>query len=88
MKVRYSYLPQQFNNADDLWRDLKEFVRTGDFTLGKPLTEFENTTQTIIILGNTPLPSPEAIRACTSSRSNAPDRLPRRDAALANRGVG
>ncbi len=32
MKVRYSYLPQQFEEADDLWRNLKAFVKTGDFT--------------------------------------------------------
>ena len=41
MKVRYSYLPQQFENIDDLWSNLKDFVKTGDFTLGKPLYEFE-----------------------------------------------
>lgn len=41
MKVRWSYLEQQFNDADDLWETLKEFVKTGDFTLGKPLKEFE-----------------------------------------------
>ena len=41
MKVRYSYLEQQFNDAEDLWQDLKRFVATGDFTLGKPLKEFE-----------------------------------------------
>ena len=41
MKVRYSYLPQQFNNCDDLWDDLRAFVKTGDFTLGEPLTLFE-----------------------------------------------
>ena len=41
MKVRYSYLPQQFSNTDDLWNNLKKFVKTGDFTLGKPLTQFE-----------------------------------------------
>ena len=41
MKIRYSYLQQQFNNCDDLWEKLKEFVTTGDFTLGKPLQEFE-----------------------------------------------
>ncbi len=41
MKVRYSYLPQQFGEIDDLWEELKAFVPTGDFTLGKPLTEFE-----------------------------------------------
>jgi dTDP-4-amino-4,6-dideoxygalactose transaminase len=41
MKVRYSYLKQQFSNSDDLWRKLKKFVQTGDFTLGKPLKIFE-----------------------------------------------
>ena len=41
MHVRYSYLPQQFENCDDLWGRLKRFVSTGDFTLGKPLQEFE-----------------------------------------------
>ena len=41
MKVRYSYLKQQFNDCDDLWEELKKFVSTGDFTLGKPLVEFE-----------------------------------------------
>ena len=41
MKVRYSYLPQQFQKCTDLWVDLKKFVKTGDFTLGKPLKIFE-----------------------------------------------
>ena len=41
MKVRYSYLSQQFGNCPDLWSQLKKFVKTGDFTLGKPLTKFE-----------------------------------------------
>lgn len=41
MKVRYSYLPQQFQNIDDLLLEIKDFVATGDFTLGQPLTEFE-----------------------------------------------
>ena len=35
MKVRYSYLQQQFSNCPDLWKKLKKFVKTGDFTLGK-----------------------------------------------------
>ncbi len=39
--VRYSYLGQQFADIDDLWDTLKEFVKTGDFTIGKPLAEFE-----------------------------------------------
>ena len=41
MHIRYSYLKQQFSNSSDLWKDLKQFVSTGDFTLGKPLTKFE-----------------------------------------------
>lgn len=41
MRVRYSYLAQQFGNCEDLWQQLKAFVPTGDFTLGKPLQEFE-----------------------------------------------
>lgn len=40
-KVRYSYLPQQFGNCPDLWRNLKSFVKSGDFTLGKELKIFE-----------------------------------------------
>ncbi len=41
MKVRYSYLKQQFSNCEDLWKKLKRFVKTGDFTLGKELEIFE-----------------------------------------------
>src|SRR5581483_185598 len=41
MHVRYSYLRQQFSECDDLWQQLRAFVPTGDFTLGKPLVEFE-----------------------------------------------
>ena len=41
MKVRYSYLKQQFSNCNDLWSNLKKFVSTGDFTLGKELDKFE-----------------------------------------------
>jgi len=42
MKVRYSYLPQQFAEIDDLLERIKNFVATGDFTLGEPVAEFEN----------------------------------------------
>ena len=41
MRVRYSYLEQQFQDCDELWAELKKFVLTGDFTLGQPLQEFE-----------------------------------------------
>jgi dTDP-4-amino-4,6-dideoxygalactose transaminase len=39
--VRYSYLPQQFAEIDDLMAELRGFVATGDFTLGEPLRRFE-----------------------------------------------
>tara|TARA_B100001057_G_C22837363_1_gene945679 strand:- start:107 stop:1204 length:1098 start_codon:yes stop_codon:yes gene_type:complete len=42
VKVRYSYLSEQFGNCPDLWFSLKKFVKSGDFTLGKPLQKFEN----------------------------------------------
>lgn len=52
MKVEFSYLNRQFKQAergedpsglytDRIFNDLKEFVKTGDFTLGKKLEEFE-----------------------------------------------
>ena len=41
MRVPFSYLDRQFHNLDDYLEDLRAFVKTGDFTLGKPLTEFE-----------------------------------------------
>jgi dTDP-3-amino-2,3,6-trideoxy-4-keto-D-glucose/dTDP-3-amino-3,4,6-trideoxy-alpha-D-glucose/dTDP-2,6-dideoxy-D-kanosamine transaminase len=41
MKINYSYLPRQFNNCEPLWKKLKKFVSTGDFTLGKELGIFE-----------------------------------------------
>ena len=41
MKVKYSYLPEQFSNIDDLMVKIRELVKTGDFTLGRPLEVFE-----------------------------------------------
>ena len=41
MKVRYSYLKDQLAISNDLWANLKRFVGTGDFTLGKDLKKFE-----------------------------------------------
>ncbi|MBV9636735.1 MAG: DegT/DnrJ/EryC1/StrS family aminotransferase [Methylobacteriaceae bacterium] len=40
-KVRYSYLPQQFGDPSEILEELRRFVPTGDFTLGKPVLEFE-----------------------------------------------
>jgi dTDP-4-amino-4,6-dideoxygalactose transaminase len=48
MAVRYSYLSQQFENCPELWEELKKFVKTGDFTLGKPLYEFEDNFSSLI----------------------------------------
>lgn len=42
MKVRYSYLPQKFAKADTAIDGIKELLKTGDFTLGAAVTEFEN----------------------------------------------
>lgn len=41
MKVPFSYLSQQFADIDSYLADLKDFVSTGDFTLGQPLKQFE-----------------------------------------------
>lgn len=48
MAVRYSYLSQQFEDCPELWEELKKFVKTGDFTLGKPLYEFEDSFSSLI----------------------------------------
>jgi aminotransferase EvaB len=42
MKVPFSYLDRQFADVDDYLRDIRALVKTGDFTLGKPLQEFES----------------------------------------------
>jgi len=41
LKIPYSYLDRQFKDLDEYFAELKDFVKTGDFTLGKPLAEFE-----------------------------------------------
>jgi aminotransferase EvaB len=40
-KVSWSYLPDQFCDIDQILSEFRKFVPTGDFTLGKPLQEFE-----------------------------------------------
>jgi aminotransferase EvaB len=42
-KVQWSYLPRQFNqqSIEDILDRVRAFVPTGDFTLGKPVREFE-----------------------------------------------
>jgi aminotransferase EvaB len=39
--VRFSPLSQQFVEPDAIFEELRELVRSGDFTLGKPVGEFE-----------------------------------------------
>ncbi len=41
LQVKFSYLDRQFADIDAYLGDLKAFVQSGDFTLGKPLVEFE-----------------------------------------------
>ena len=41
MRVPYSYLDQQFADVEPYLDDIRALVRSGDFTLGKPLVEFE-----------------------------------------------
>jgi len=40
-KVRYSYLGQQFADPEPIFEELRKLVASGDFTLGKPVQEFE-----------------------------------------------
>lgn len=41
MHVRYSPLAQQYAEPEEIFAELRELVRSGDFTLGKPVAEFE-----------------------------------------------
>ena len=42
MKVRYSPLAQQFAAPDAIFAALRDLVASGDFTLGRPVREFED----------------------------------------------
>lgn len=41
MRVRYSPLAQQYADPEPIFAELRELVASGDFTLGKPVAEFE-----------------------------------------------
>ncbi len=41
MQVKYAYLDQQFADVDEIFSDLRELVRTGEFTLGPFVETFE-----------------------------------------------
>jgi len=48
MKVPYSYLDQQFAETEPYLDDIRALVKTGDFTLGKALAEFEERFENLI----------------------------------------
>jgi aminotransferase EvaB len=41
VRVPFSYLPQQFADPEPIFARLREIIATGDYTLGKPVEEFE-----------------------------------------------
>lgn len=41
MKVKYSYLEEQFQNHEEIFKSLENLIKTTDYTLGKPVEEFE-----------------------------------------------
>lgn len=41
MRVRYSYLPQQFQRPDEIIDRIRQVVAQGDYTLGAPVLAFE-----------------------------------------------
>lgn len=41
MRVEYSYLPAQFADPSRILSDLPALIRSGDYTLGEPVREFE-----------------------------------------------
>lgn len=41
MKVRYSYLARQFAEIEPILDDIRTLVKSGDFTLGAPVRQFE-----------------------------------------------
>ena len=41
VRVPFSYLPEQFDDPEPIFARLREIIATGDYTLGKPVEEFE-----------------------------------------------
>lgn len=48
MKVKYSYLEEQFKDHNSIFNDINKLIETGDYTLGKPVDEFEEKFATVI----------------------------------------
>ena len=47
MHVRYSYLQQQFANPEPIFEGIRELLKTGAFTLGPQVDEFEGRDRSI-----------------------------------------
>lgn len=41
MSVRYSYLQEQFREPDEIFNEIRKLLKTGDFTLGPQVAQFE-----------------------------------------------
>ena len=41
VKVKYSYLEEQFANPEDILNDVRALIKRGDYTLGSAVSEFE-----------------------------------------------
>ena len=41
MKVYYNYLPKQFSNTKEIFKEWRKLILSSDFTLGKYITKFE-----------------------------------------------
>lgn len=41
MRVRYSYLEEQFSEPEEIFNEIKKLLKTGEFTLGPQVKEFE-----------------------------------------------
>ena len=47
-KVRYSYLPQQFGNPDEILNEIRKFLGKCQFTLGPEVAQFESSFASLI----------------------------------------
>ncbi|MBT3939047.1 MAG: transcriptional regulator, partial [Pelagibacterales bacterium] len=41
MKVYYNYLPKQFSNTTEIFKDWKKLISSSEFTLGSFMRDFE-----------------------------------------------
>ena len=41
MKVPFNYLPMQFKNTKEIFKNWKKLIQSSDFTLGRKMIEFE-----------------------------------------------